>query len=373
VNHSPVPDSLLRRLDARERSGNKRALIIPSPLLDFCSNDYLGYARSPFVKRWLEERLSCEYQGGKASRLLGGNSIEADSAERFLATYHRGNASLIFPTGYSANVGLLSCIAERGDLILYDERCHASIRDGSRLSYARSFSFRHNNVDHLNDLLTRHKTNSLCVVVVESLYSMDGDQAPLVLMAKVIKEHGAFLIVDEAHTSGIYGECGEGLCVELGIQSSVMARVFTYGKAFGGHGASVVGSEILRSFLINFSRPFIYSTSPPPHFFSTIELLCRYRALHNKESERLHEIISLYRDLAGRYDLEAENGPIQKVVCPGNAQVKEKALFLQSHGIDVRPVYSPTVPEGAERLRVTLQATHTDEQIHYFFNTLFDK
>ena len=200
--------------------------------------------------------------GSGGSRLLAGNYPLIEKLEKSIASFHDAEAGLIFNSGYDANIGLLSCIALKEDTILYDQLIHASLRDGIRLGYAQSFSFEHNNPASLE--LRLKQAAGTVYVVTESLFSMDGDLAPLQEMAALCEQYNAKLIVDEAHATGIVGEHGEGLVQHLQLQSKCFARIHTFGKALGVHGAIVLGSSFLRSYLINFSRPFIYTTALPP-------------------------------------------------------------------------------------------------------------
>ncbi|MBL4654010.1 MAG: aminotransferase class I/II-fold pyridoxal phosphate-dependent enzyme, partial [Flavobacteriales bacterium] len=251
-----VEQTLSDKLENRKGENALRSLKTVNGLIDFSSNDYLGFARDFAVLNH-----SVGVGGSTGSRLLTGNSIEAEELEAFIAEYHNAEAGLLYNSGYDANIGLLSCVPQRGDTVIYDELSHASIIDGIRLSRAESFKFKHNNLEHLETRLKSAKGNVF--VVVESVYSMDGDFSPLQELINLKQKFDFNLIVDEAHATGLFGKKGEGRCVELGIQNEVFARVHTYGKALGCHGAIVLGSETLRSYLINFSRSFIYTTALP--------------------------------------------------------------------------------------------------------------
>ena len=192
-----------------------------------------------------------------------------------LADFHKAESGLIFNSGYDANLGLFSCIAKKEDTLICDELIHASIIDGCRLSYANRFRFAHNDVEDLEDKLRRSKGNIF--VAVESVYSMDGDMAPLKEIAAVCKKYNASLIVDEAHATGLFGDQGRGLVSQHGLEQEVFARVHTFGKALGCHGAVILGSETLRNYLVNFARSFIFTTALPVH--SLIAVKCAYEML----------------------------------------------------------------------------------------------
>lgn len=331
---------------------------------DFSSNDYLGFARS----RELQENIENSYQatsktiGATGSRLLTGNSSFAEEVEIGLAKFFKAEAALLFNSGYTANIGLISCITQRGDTIIYDQYCHASIRDGIKLSHAANFGFKHNNLEDLKKKLAlaclpKGTANGNIYVIVESIYSMDGDFAPLKEIEMLCQKHKAFLIVDEAHSTGIYGENGEGMCVQEGIEC--FARVHTFGKAMGAHGSCVIGSANLKEYLINFSKPFIYTTAMPLHSLVCIDEAIKYLPQAKEERAQLFKNIELYNAEMGGVDLS----PIKTAIVPGNLEVKAVANRLQDQGFLVFPILSPTVPVGEERIRICLHAFNTEEEV----------
>ncbi len=342
-------------LSSREQEGRLRRLSVGRGA-DFCSNDYLGFARSGVLQA---EGGS----GSTGSRLISGNSELAESLEAQLARFHGAEAALLFTSGYSANVGLLSAVPGRGDAVFYDELVHASIRDGIRLSFAKAAGFRHNDISSLAEKMSRIKGRRF--VVVESLYSMDGDFAPLRELAELCEKERAALIVDEAHATGVYGTRGEGLTAEAGLCSRVFARVHTFGKALGCHGAAVVGSRLLCDYLINFSRPFIYTTALPPHALMLIQKAYQLLPQASEERRRIRQHTVNFMEALGpaAERLTPGESQIRSIICPGNHQVRALSLRLQAAGYDVRPVLSPTVPAGTERIRICLHSFNTDEEI----------
>jgi 8-amino-7-oxononanoate synthase len=360
---------LQQKLTERAAQGNLRQLKTTAGLTDFCSNDYLGLARSKRLRAYIraaEQQYSHLPLGATGSRLLSGNHLLFEELEQTIARYHHVEAALLYNSGYAANVGLLSALPQRGDIVFYDEASHASMKDGLRLSFAKCYSFRHNSVQDLQQKL-KHATGQV-YVVVESVYSMEGDKAPLQELAQLCEENNAALIVDEAHAVGLYGAKGEGLTSALGLQDQVFAQVITYGKAMGAHGAAVVGPQLLRDFLINFSRTFIYTTGLPTHALVTLK--CAYALLPelNAERERARSLAKhLYEQLNHVKGIRC--APEESVILSiykeegGPAELKELALFLQKEGYDVRPVMSPTVPKDRERLRVIVHAYNTIEEI----------
>lgn len=366
---------LSKRLDVRKEQGLFRKLSHENALVDFSSNDYLGFARSEDLLLETQKQLSvlgsprAGLLGSTGSRLLTGNSLYAEELEKFIADHHRAEAGLIFNSGYAANTGLLSSVAQKGDVILYDELSHASIYDGVRLSKAESFPFKHNDLLHLEERLKFFRSanpGQEIFVVVESVYSMDGDFAPLIEIVSLCEDHKANLIVDEAHATGIFGKRGEGKVSELGLEEKVFARVHTFGKALGCHGAIVLGSQKLREFLINFSRPFIYTTALPLHALAVIR--SAYNLL-NISADNILKFNKLIHSFIHKIEFERVKGflhsysPIQSLIVAGNEEVKKVASLVQKDGYDVRPILSPTVPKGKERIRICLHAFNTEKEI----------
>jgi 8-amino-7-oxononanoate synthase len=353
------------KLQARFRENAFRSLQLPKAGIDFFSNDYLGIVRRGLLEQSLEGLALAH--GSTGSRLLAGNYALIEETEQLIADFHEEPAALIFNSGYDANLGLLACIADRGDTILYDKLSHASLRDGIRLSRAKSFSFAHNDLFDLEKKLVR-KTGT-CFVVTESVFSMDGDLAPLHDLLALCDRFQAYLIVDEAHATGVLGDRGEGLVQREGLQHRCFARIHTFGKALGCHGAAVVGSEMLRNYLINFARSFIYSTALPPMAVAAIR--AAYAIFPKLVSERLalKKTISFFQQHAGisgtsgeQFFFDRSSTPIQCLIVPGNARVKALSEFLLLRDMDVRPILYPTVPAGAERLRIALHSYNTGDE-----------
>lgn len=356
-------ENLQSALNKRSEAGLLRSLsVMPEHAIDFCSNDYLGFARLPFTNN------SMPYNGATGSRLISGNHIATEQLETTIAEYHHAQAALLFNSGYAANTGLLGCIAGRHDTFLIDELSHASIHDGVRLSYAASFKFKHND---LQDLEQKMKlVTGQCFVVTESLFSMDGDKAPLTEIAELCRQYKALLIVDEAHATGVYGPEGRGLVCEHKLENAVMARIFTYGKALGVHGAAITGSHELKQFLINHARSFIYSTALPPHTVHSITTA--YQHLPKAAINALNTLIAYFKTKAAdihHLNISLNDGPIQTVITGSNDAVKALAAELQKINIYAKAILSPTVPAGSERLRICLHTFNTTSEIDLLFNT----
>lgn len=349
-------DFLNRKLEQRKAENAFRQLKMAGAGIDFCSNDYLGIVKNNLIS--VDDKLP---HGSTGSRLISGNYPLVEETEKFLADFHEAESALIFNSGYDANIGLLSCVPQRGDTILYDSLSHASIRDGIRLSYAKAFSFEHNNIIDLEKKLQAAAGNIF--VLTESVFSMDGDMAPLQNMSALCIQYNAMLIVDEAHATGVIGEKGEGLVQHLNLADKCFARVHTFGKAVGCHGAVVLGSELLKDYLINFSRPFIYTTALSPVSASAIGAAYALFGKMNAERAHLRKLIRLFKERCSSLQLSDSETAIQGVIIPGNENVKRVAAQLQQKGFGVRPVLYPTVPLGLERLRVVLHSFNTEEEI----------
>jgi 8-amino-7-oxononanoate synthase len=364
-------DYLKNKLDERKAAGIYRSLKPENDLVDFCSNDYLGFARSPVLKKHIKTELDSNplsLNGSTGSRLLSGNLRYAEDLEQEIATFHGFEAGLLFNSGYDANLGLLSSLAQRGDTIILDELVHASAIDGARLSNANRYSFKHNSIESLEAKLKASKGN--CYVVVESIYSMDGDSAPLKDIAGLTKKYGAHLIVDEAHAVGLYKK---GLINELGLQNHVFAAVVTFGKALGCHGAIVLGGNMLKDYLVNFARPFIYSTAPSFHHLASIKMA--YQLLNNVEEEiiDLKNNITYFQkhiEFNSDYPLLHSDSAIQCIILKNNDTACRIATTLQSAGLDVRPILSPTVAAGTERIRICLHSFNTLNELALLCNTV---
>ena len=356
----------LERILAEKIARQAYRALRPSEGIDFCSNDYLGLARDKVFQQrigaWIvAHQLS---HGSTGSRLLSGAYPFLDEVEQYVARFHQAPAALIFSSGYMANLALMSAIPARGDLVLYDQFIHASLRDGLRMSFAHHRAFAHNDIQQVDELLKKQRERypgQRIFVVVESVYSMDGDQPDLARLAAVCEQYEAALLVDEAHAVGVMGLRGEGLVTSLGLSEKCFARVVTFGKALGAHGAAILGSELLRQYFINTARPLIYSTALPPAALAAVYLA--YQQIPDMHMQREH-----LRRLALCWQQQMKTreqffSPIQVVRIPGNARVKACAQYLQAAGFDVRPILHPTVPRGEERLRIVLHSFNTESEV----------
>ncbi len=360
---SRLNDELAKRRDNRIF----RALDPDAGGIDFCSNDYLGMASSPLLKdRIMNEwrRQEHLFYGSTGSPLLTGHHTLVDELSSSIAAFHHAEAGLIFSSGFAANVGLFSTVPSRHQIVIYDEYVHASIREGIRLGLAKSYSFAHNDLADLEKKLRSTKANG--IVVVESIYSMEGIPTPLAAIADLCEEYHAELVVDEAHATGIFGPKGEGLVVAEKLEKSCFARIHTFGKAMGGHGAIVLGSATLKDYLINFCKPFIYSTSLP--YTSILGMKCAYDILseHKNTVRYISDLSKIFKSklqqLPEKYEWGGV-GPIFTITVPGNRAVLELSKHLQSSGFMVLPIRYPTVPKGKERIRICLHVYNATEEM----------
>ena len=369
------PISLYKKIKEREASDSLRGFYYHyRPYVDFSTNDYLGYSKNELIFKATHQSLTergIKKNGSTGSRLLTGNSFLHETAETFISNFHKSESALIFNSGYDANVGFFSSVPQRNDIILYDEFCHASIRDGIRLSNAKSYKFKHNDLEDIKKRLNQINQNfSLSVeiyIVTESVFSMDGDSPNFEELVAISEKHNYYLIVDEAHALGVFGNNGEGLVQSLGLQDKVFARIMTFGKGLGCHGAAVLGSKNLKKYLMNFARSFIYTTALSPHSVTTI--LQSYKRLSKEEKafEQLKTNITFFNRMKTQLGLKSlfaySSSSIQCAIIPGNEKVKSIANQLQEKGFDVKAILSPTVPEGQERLRFCLHSYNSEKEI----------
>jgi 8-amino-7-oxononanoate synthase len=354
-------DEFLRsKLEARKQEESFRQLVLSTGSIDFFSNDYLGLARDSTAEL-------IHSAGSTGSRLLSGNSILATDAERAISKYFESESALIFNSGYNANLGIMSSLPQRGDFILYDELVHASIRDGIRLSHAKAISFKHNDTEDLKKKI--EKIFGTIYIIVESLYSMDGDMAPLKKINEISKSKGAFMIVDEAHAVGVFGWEGRGIVHGREITQDIFARIVTFGKAFGYHGAAVLGSSELISYLVNFARPFIYTTALPPSDYQIIKHRIERTDLRARQIT-LQDNLKYFCANLKLKTISEINSPIQVFQFSSKDAVINMSKQLIEKGIFTKPIFSPTVPKGKERVRLCFHSFNTTYEIDKLLEVL---
>ncbi|TYP77097.1 aminotransferase class I/II-fold pyridoxal phosphate-dependent enzyme [Aquimarina intermedia] len=374
------PDRLTIKLTKREAENTLRTITVSEGKVDFSSNDYLGYAKSKAIHDQVTLELQAQdgtINGATGSRLITGSSLQTETLEDNLAKYHEADSALLYNSGYDANIGFFSAVPQRGDVIIYDELIHASIRDGMQMSLAKAYKYTHNDLNSLEQKIIAAKQSkpeaTAIYVVTESVFSMDGDTPDLKEFVALCFKYQVYPIIDEAHAVGVFGNYGAGLVQEFGLQDKVFARITTFGKAVGAHGAIVLGSAQLRTFLINFSRSFIYTTGLPPHSIATIATAYHFLRQGN-EQQLLKKNIQFFKQQIQVEGIQhlfiVSDSAIQCCLLQGNEKVKAIAKKIQNQGYDVRAILSPTVPAGAERLRFCIHSYNSKDEITNVLNLL---
>ncbi len=363
---------LLRSLrPATERNAGRR-VVQGESTLDLCSNDYLGLSRHPHLCAAAAEALAQHGTGSAASRLMSGDLELHHRLETRTAELKGKPAALVFNSGYQANVGIISALCSRGDAVICDRLSHASVLDGVHMSGARLFRFQHNDPDHLQTLLEKTASGfQRRLVVSESIFSMDGDLAPLADLAALTQHHGVLLMVDEAHATGITGPGGSGLVAALGLTDTVDLVMGTYSKALGGFGGYVACSAELKTYLINTARSFIYSTALPPSVMAT-----NLAALDVLADEPQRRIVLQKRTAWFRERLQSQGIPLggSTQIVPwliGDvATTQARSQHLQERGFHALAVRPPTVLPGQARLRFSLSYDHSQKDLECLLSAI---
>ena len=379
------PKNLIEKLDNRKQNQSFRELPISNNLIDFASNDYLGFSKSKVIFDETHQYLldnNSKINGATGSRLISGNHNLYQETEHFIANFHQAETALIFNSGYDANVGFFGCVPQRNDFILYDELCHASIRDGILLSNAKSYKFNHNDFEDLEKMIKRFCHNERShndfeiYLITESVFSMDGDCPNLDELVRVSEKYKCNLVIDEAHSLGVFGQFGQGLVQEYQIQNKIFARIMTFGKGLGCHGAAILGSQNLKDYLINFARSFIYTTGLTPHSVATILIAYQHLSKDKIQVEKLRENIVHFNQQKNLLSLKPlfvrSKSAIQSAIIPGNEKVKNIAKIIHEKGFNVKAILSPTVPEGQERLRICLHSYDSKDDIDKILEILLN-
>jgi 8-amino-7-oxononanoate synthase len=362
----------LRRVDS---APGARLDIDGQSLLNFSSNDYLGLANHPALKSAAIRGLEKFGAGAGASRLICGSLTPFHELEEALAAFKKTESALTFSTGYATAIGAITALLDKEDIIILDKLVHASIVDAARLSGAKLRVFAHNDLNDLEDILkwakgTLHPSpfsrqpSRQVLVVTEGIFSMDGDAAPLREIVALKEQYGAWLMVDEAHATGILGQNGRGLADELGVGSQIDIQMGTLGKALGTSGGFICGSRALVDFLVNRARSFIFSTAPVPAAAAAAGAAIELMQTHEGESRRkiLWQHVEVVHT-ARRPQPATRSGAILPVIIGGEAEAVAAAAQLRERGIFVPAIRYPTVARGQARLRVTLTAAHTKKDV----------
>ena len=362
-----------RKLAGLDRKGRSRSLVAPAGI-DFTSNDYLGLAQSKRLKDALRDAIDRGVPvGAGGSRLLRGNHPEHEALEREAAAYFGAARALYFGSGYAANVALFSTLPQRDDIIVYDALIHASAHEGIAASRAPSIATSHNDADAVADAIRTWRRAGGAGrpwIAVESLYSMDGDRAPLRELMELATQHDGFLVIDEAHATGVFGQGGRGLSEGLGHPENCIT-LHTCGKALGASGALILGPAIICDFLINRARNFIYSTAPSPLMAATVREALRVLADEPERRDKLAGLVSFAsRKLEAATGMHSSKSQILPVVIGDNRRAVLIAERLRRGGFDVRPIRPPTVPEGTARLRISITLNVDETTVCRLFETL---
>jgi 8-amino-7-oxononanoate synthase len=363
--------SLYRRLRLIEGEQAPILTVDGQKVLNFCSNNYLGLANHPALREAAKKAIDRYGCGSGASRLISGNMTLHEELENKIAELKGTEAALVFNSGFQANTGILATLVGEDDVIFSDALNHASIIDGCRLARARIVVYGHCDLDQLERGLRDAQDKNRKLIVTESLFSMDGDEAPLAGIVDLAEKHGAMVMVDEAHATGVFEPNGAGLVANLGIGDRVLVQMGTLGKALGGFGAYVAGKRSLRELLINRCRSFIFTTSLPP---AVMAMAIAAIDIVNKEPERrqaLRDNCEMLR--SGSKSLGHSLGNSRSHILPlmiGDAtRCMKLSEDLLQRGVFAQGIRPPTVPPGTSRLRITLMATHTREHIDQALGT----
>lgn len=360
-----MPSNHERALDALLRRGRLRSLDAPRGL-DFTSNDYLGLAQSQVLADAVADALDRGVPvGAGGSRLLRGNHPEHEALEAEAAAFFGAETALFFGGGFIANTALMATLPSRGDLIVYDDLIHASVHDGMRLSKARAVAARHNDPQSVEDAIAGWRAaggTGQPWIVIESLYSMDGDRAPIDDLARIAQRHDAMMIIDEAHATGVFGPQGRGLGAHLEGRDNIIT-LHTCGKALGAMGALVLAPTPIRDFLINRARAFIYATAPSPLVAAAVRAALGVCQNEPERRERLHQLIAFAEsELRSKTRFAPSGSQIQPIIIGADAPAVALATAIRTRGYDIRAIRPPTVPEGTARLRLTI-TLNTDETV----------
>ena len=358
---------LMRQRVARSGAQDVEMLVAGKRYINFCSNDYLGLAGHPLVREGFAAAAFRYGLGSGASHMVTGHCEAHQALEEELAQFMGRDRALLFSTGYMANTGIINALADSGGLVLQDSLNHASLLDGGWLSKADSRRYPHGDIKALESMLAGN-TASHNIIVSDGVFSMDGDIAPLPELVAVAQRHGAQLMIDDAHGIGCIGANGRGSVEAFGTalgQNEVPVLIGTLGKAFGSAGAFVAGSDEMIEYLLQFARPYTYSTAMPPAIAEATRVSLRLLAGESWRRERLQQLIERFRTRATELGLTLSQSqtPIQAVVLGGVERTMQASAALAEDGIYVSGIRPPTVPEDTSRLRITLCATHTDEHL----------
>ncbi|MED4583832.1 8-amino-7-oxononanoate synthase [Brevibacillus choshinensis] len=336
-------------------------------LLNLSSNNYLGLAHDPRLKAAATEAIEVWGASATASRFVNGSCSLYTELEQRLADWKQREAALVFSNGYQANTGVISALVGRGDAVFSDRLNHASIVDGIVLSRAEHYRYRHNDTEHLEYLLKQHRNARRKLIVTDTVFSMDGDTAPLAELVALRDRYGALLMVDEAHAGGVLGERGEGLSHELGLHNEVDVIMGTFSKAFGAYGAYICADQSVIRYLTSKARSLIYSTALPPSVIASIHAALTIVQEDTSRRGHLCRMSSWFRKQLNTHPFEvgAGSSPIIPLVIGDNEKALQYSRMLEERGIAAVAIRPPTVPVGTARIRFTVMATHTLSELEW--------
>lgn len=368
-----IPKKLQDRLDNRLAEITFRPQDTPQLLVDFASNDYLGFSMSNEIFDRTHYYLENEFifqNGSRGSWLLSGNHQLYSEVEELICKTYQCDAALILNSGYNANLGFFSCVPQNDDFIFYDELIHPSIHDGITMGNAQAFKFKHNDLEDLKKIYKLQSENftedTEIFVATESVFSLDGDTPDLVALANFCEEHQLRLVIDEAHAIGVLGEDGGGLVKHLGIDQLTFARFISFGKALSSHGAAILADQKLIDYLNHFASPSSYTTAIPPNSLMLIK--ATYKELQLTHAiKKLLQNIDFFKTQLKQYQLDTyfieSNSAIQSCVISNSEKVKSIVRHLNANGFDPEPIFFPTAPKGQERIRFCVHAYNSEDEI----------
>ena len=377
VKSTPLASSYVAALDALKDDDRLRSLK-PRAGIDFSSNDYLGLANNPRMRKAIAAAIEAGTPiGAGGSRLLRGNCAEHASLEAEAARFFGAEAAIFFATGYTANFAVLTTLPQRGDLLVLDQLVHASIHEGARAGRAEFRFNAHNDANAVEEVIRIWRSGGgkgRIWIVAESVYSMDGDFAPLEALVEIADRHDAFLMIDEAHATGVFGPQGRGLTAGYEGRENLIT-IHTCGKALGAAGALVTTTRLLRDFIVNRCRPFIFSTAPSPLMAVAVEAALTILCEEPEHQQRLTRLIAFAREEIGVHQEQQQGwhvsgSQIIPYIVGDNARTMQLAAAMQAGGFDIRGIRPPTVPSGTARLRISLTNNVDENDLHAMLDVL---
>jgi 8-amino-7-oxononanoate synthase len=373
VKSTPLAASYIAALSALDKDDRRRSLK-PRAGIDFSSNDYLALANCQRMRKAISAAVEAGTPiGAGGSRLLRGNCAEHESLETVAARFFGAKSAIYFASGYTANFAVLTTLPQRGDLLVLDQLVHASIHEGARAGRAEFRFSTHNDANSVEDVIRTWRSeggSGRIWIVAESLYSMDGDFAPLDALNAIAERHDAFLMVDEAHATGVFGPSGRGLTAAYEGRENLIA-IHTCGKALGAAGALVTTTKVLRDFIVNRCRPFIFSTAPSPLMAVAVEEALSILRQEPERQQRLADLIGFaHREIGARQGWRLRGSQIMPFIVGDNARAMKLASALQARGFDIRGIRPPTVPAGTARLRISLTNNVDESDVRAMLDAL---